>query len=71
MFLFPRAAAGVEWFERELAAYQALAGTKLSVVPRLLGRWEDALRLRHALSLLTDPRDPAVVGTIGEHLAHL
>jgi hypothetical protein len=31
----------VEWFERELAAYRALAGARLSVVPRLLGRWED------------------------------
>ncbi len=41
VFLFPRAASGVEWFERELAAYQALARTQLSVVPRLLGRWED------------------------------
>jgi hypothetical protein len=41
VFLFPRAAAGVEWFERELAAYQALASTQLTVVPRLLGRWAD------------------------------
>ena len=41
VFLFPRSAAGVEWFERELAAYRALARTPLSVVPRLLGRWED------------------------------
>ena len=41
VFLFPRAAAGVEWFERELAAYRALGTTRLSVVPRLLGRWED------------------------------
>lgn len=40
-FLFPRSAIGVEWFERELAAYRALAGVQLSVVPRLLGRWED------------------------------
>src|SRR5262249_56162236 len=40
VFLFPRAAAGVEWFERELAAYQALARTRLSIVPRLLGRWQ-------------------------------
>src|ERR1039458_5824973 len=30
-----------EWFERELAAYRALAKTQLDVVPRLLGRWED------------------------------
>jgi aminoglycoside phosphotransferase (APT) family kinase protein len=41
VFLFPRSAAGVQWFERELAAYQALARTPLDVVPRLLGRWED------------------------------
>lgn len=41
VFLFPRSAGGVEWFERELAAYQALAVAQLSVVPRLLGRWED------------------------------
>jgi aminoglycoside phosphotransferase (APT) family kinase protein len=41
VFLFPRSAIGVEWFERELAAYRALAGAGLSVVPRLLGRWED------------------------------
>jgi aminoglycoside phosphotransferase (APT) family kinase protein len=41
VFLFPRAATGVEWFERELAAYRALAGARLDVVPRLLGRWED------------------------------
>jgi Phosphotransferase enzyme family len=41
VFLFPRSAVGVEWFERELAAYRALAATGLSVVPRLLGRWED------------------------------
>jgi len=41
VFLFPRAAGGVEWFEREIAAYQALAQTGLTVVPRLLGRWED------------------------------
>ena len=41
VFLFPRSAIGVEWFERELAAYRALAGARLSVVPRLLGRWED------------------------------
>jgi aminoglycoside phosphotransferase (APT) family kinase protein len=41
VFLFPRAAAAVEWFERELAVYQALARTGLEIVPRLLGRWED------------------------------
>jgi len=41
VFLFPRSAIGVEWFERELAAYRALAKAQLDVVPRLLGRWED------------------------------
>ena len=41
VFLFPRSATGVEWFERELAAYQALATTRLDIVPRLLGCWED------------------------------
>jgi len=41
VFLFPRSATAVEWFERELAAYRALAKAELSVVPRLLGRWED------------------------------
>ena len=32
---------------------------------------ETAFRLRHALRLLVDPGDPAVLGTIEEHLAHL
>lgn len=41
VFLFPRSAIGVEWFERELAVYRALANTRLDVVPRLLGCWED------------------------------
>lgn len=41
VFLFPRAAAGVEWFEREIDAYRALAQTGLTVVPRVLGRWQD------------------------------
>jgi aminoglycoside phosphotransferase (APT) family kinase protein len=41
VFLFPRSAVDVEWFERELAVYRALAEVQLSVVPRLLGRWED------------------------------
>ena len=41
VFLFPRSAIDVEWFERELAAYRALAGTQLTIVPRLLGRWEE------------------------------
>jgi aminoglycoside phosphotransferase (APT) family kinase protein len=41
VFLFPRAQIGVEWFERELTAYRALARTDLTIVPRLQGRWED------------------------------
>jgi aminoglycoside phosphotransferase (APT) family kinase protein len=41
VFLFPRSAAGVEWFEREIAAYRVLAQTGLAVLPRLLGRWQD------------------------------
>jgi len=41
VFLFPRSAIGVDWFERELVAYRALATTGLGIVPRLLGCWED------------------------------
>lgn len=41
VFLFPRSAVGVEWFERELTAYRARAETGLGIVPRLLGCWED------------------------------
>jgi aminoglycoside phosphotransferase (APT) family kinase protein len=41
VFLFPRSATGVEWFERELTACRALARTELGIVPRLLGCWED------------------------------
>jgi aminoglycoside phosphotransferase (APT) family kinase protein len=41
VFLFPRWRTGLEWFERELAVYRALADTQLSVVPHLLGYWED------------------------------
>lgn len=35
------------------------------------GPLEIAFRLRHALGLLADPGDPAVVGTIEEHLTQL
>ena len=41
VFLFPRLAIDVEWFAREVAAYRALAATELSIVPRLLGYWEE------------------------------
>jgi hypothetical protein len=75
VFLFPRSAAGVEWFERELAAYRALARTQLGVVPRLLGRWQDpgiypfpfaaVTRLRGAV-----PAEPgALIGQLGEVIA--
>ena len=75
VFLFPRSGAGVEWFERELAAYRALAGAQLSVVPRLLGRWEDpeiypfpfaaVSRLRGEVP--TDPE--ALVEQVGQAIA--
>ncbi len=32
---------------------------------------ETDFRVRHALRLLADPGDPAIHGTIEEHLAHL
>ena len=49
--------------------WRAYAGTRgLDTDSRPL---ETAFRLRHALRLLEDPGDPAVVGTIEEHLAHL
>jgi len=41
VFLFPRAQAGVEWFQREITAYRALSQSQLTVVPRLLGCWDD------------------------------
>jgi aminoglycoside phosphotransferase (APT) family kinase protein len=41
VFLFPRSAIGIEWFERELAAYRSLASTQLTIVPRLLGHWDE------------------------------
>jgi aminoglycoside phosphotransferase (APT) family kinase protein len=41
VFLFPRHPDNVDWFERELAVYEALEPAELAVVPRLLGRWHD------------------------------
>jgi aminoglycoside phosphotransferase (APT) family kinase protein len=41
VFLFPRQANNVEWFERELATYRALEPLGLMVVPRLTGEWRD------------------------------
>ena len=40
-FLFPRQANNLEWFERELSVYRAFGGTALTVVPRLVNRWQD------------------------------
>jgi aminoglycoside phosphotransferase (APT) family kinase protein len=41
VFLFPRAAENIEWFERELTAYEALARTGLTIVPRVIARWDE------------------------------
>ena len=70
VFLFPRAAAGVAWFERELAAYRALGTTRLSVVPRLLGRWEDPEIYPFPFAAVTRLRGqvPAESGALFEQL---
>ena len=75
VFLFPRSAAGVEWFERELTAYRTLAGLRLSVVPRLLGRWEDPEIYPFPFAAVTRlhgevPADPeALIGQLGSAIA--
>jgi aminoglycoside phosphotransferase (APT) family kinase protein len=75
VFLFPRTAAGVEWFERELAVYQALAGAQLDIVPRLLGRWEDPDIYPFPFAAVTRlrgevPAEPeALIGQLGEAIA--
>jgi aminoglycoside phosphotransferase (APT) family kinase protein len=75
VFLFPRSASGVEWFKREIAAYRALAGTGLSVVPRLLGRWEDEEIYPFPFAAVTRlrgevPADPAaLVEPLGRAIA--
>ena len=75
VFLFPRAAAGVEWFEREIAAYRALAQTRLSVVPRLLGYWQDAEIYPFPFAAVTRlrgsvPAEPtAYAGQLGQAIA--
>ena len=40
VFLFPRAAENVEWFDRELAVYEFLP-PELTITPRVLARWHD------------------------------
>ena len=75
VFLFPRAASGVEWFERELATYRALARTTLDVVPRLLGRWEDPEIYPFPFAAVTRlrgevPAEPeALIGQLGLAIA--
>jgi aminoglycoside phosphotransferase (APT) family kinase protein len=75
VFLFPRAAAGVEWFERELAVYRALATTRLDIVPRLLGRWEDPEVYPFPFAAVTRlrgevPAEPeALIGQLGQAIA--
>ena len=41
VFLFPRQANNVEWFERELSTYRALEPTGLAIVPHLIDVWRD------------------------------
>jgi aminoglycoside phosphotransferase (APT) family kinase protein len=75
VFLFPRAVAGVEWFEREIAVYRALAQTPLSIVPRLLGRWEDPEIYPFPFAAVTRlrgevPAEPeALAGQLGQAIA--
>ena len=75
VFLFPRSATGVEWFERELAAYRALARTQLGVVPRLLGCWQDPGIYPFPFAAVTRlrgevPAEPgALIGQLGEVIA--
>jgi aminoglycoside phosphotransferase (APT) family kinase protein len=75
VFLFPRSAAGVEWFEREIIAYRALAETGLSVVPRLLGCWEDQEIYPFPFAAVTRlhgevPAEPAaLVAQLGQAIA--
>jgi aminoglycoside phosphotransferase (APT) family kinase protein len=66
----------VEWFERELAAYRALARTQLGVVPRLLGRWQDPGIYPFPFAAVTRlrgevPAEPgALIGQLGEVIAY-
>ena len=75
VFLFPRAAAGVEWFERELTVYRALAGARLDIVPRLLGRWEDPDIYPFPFAAVTRLRGEvpaeaeALIGQLGQAIA--
>jgi len=52
-YLFPREPNSVEWFERELAAYRALAPIGLSIVPRLLGEWRDETIYPHPFAAVS------------------
>jgi aminoglycoside phosphotransferase (APT) family kinase protein len=65
----------VEWFERELAAYRALARTQLDVMPRLLGCWQDPGIYPFPFAAVTRlrgevPAEPgALIGQLGEVIA--
>ncbi len=75
VFLFPRSADGLDWFGRELAAYQALAQTPLTVVPRLLDRWADPEIYPFPFAAVTRlpgrvPAEPeALAGQLGQAIA--
>jgi aminoglycoside phosphotransferase (APT) family kinase protein len=71
-FLFPRSQVGVEWFEREVAVYRALAATQLSVVPRLLGCWQDPEIYPFPFAAVTRLRGkvPAEPEVLVEQLGH-
>ena len=74
----------MNWSRRRWPARGHRVTTTPPIIAGCGGRWtrprgldtdsrplETAFRLRHALRLLADPGDPAVVGTIDEHLAEL
>lgn len=75
VFLFPRRAENVEWFERELAAYRALERAGLPVIPRLTGEWRDEAVYPFPFAATTrlrgeHPADPtAVLAELGGAVA--
>jgi aminoglycoside phosphotransferase (APT) family kinase protein len=75
VFLFPRSAAGVDRLEREIAVYRALAGARLSLVPRLLGSWADPEIYPFPFAAVTRlpgtvPAEPeALAGQLGRAIA--
>jgi aminoglycoside phosphotransferase (APT) family kinase protein len=64
--LLPRHAANVEWFARELDALDALEAADLAVVPRVLGRFDDAATWPYPFAIVTrlpgdHPASPAAI----------